>query len=181
MMRCGLTAIMLLALTMPAYSQVNAVAPVSRLALTSQAFDDNTIIPMMYTCKGTDISPTLLWQGVPEATKNFALIMDDPDTAKGLFTHWLVYNIPANDTRLTAQIRPAKSTDVVQQGLNDAGVAAYTGPCPPADSGLHHYHFTLYALNTELQLPMGVSKPDLQRAMDGHIIGQAVLTGLQEN
>ena len=69
------------------------------MTLTSPAFKQDGQIPSKYTCEGDDISPPLVWDGVPEGTKSLVLIIDDPDAPdpkapQRVWVHWVVYNIP---------------------------------------------------------------------------------------
>ncbi|OHB19612.1 MAG: kinase inhibitor, partial [Parcubacteria group bacterium RIFCSPHIGHO2_01_FULL_56_18] len=116
--------------------------------------------------------------GVPEGTKSLALIMDDPDVPKvlradGVFDHWVLFNIPA-DTR---EIPEGGSIGVA--GANSAGKNAYAGPCPPPqyEPSEHRYVFKLYALDSELPLQAGATKEEVEKAMEGHILGQTQLVG----
>lgn len=56
----------------------------------------------------------------------------------------------------------------------------YRGPAPPPRHGEHRYRFTLYALDAELGLGAGPLAATLRRAMEGHMIEDATLTGLYE-
>ena len=138
--------------------------------LRSSAFEDGGNIPSLYTCDGQDVSPPLEIGDVPEGTVALALVMDDPDAPGGTFDHWLVWNIPAG----TAEIAEGTEPEGVQ-GRTDFGRLGYGGPCPP--SGTHRYMFKLYALGQELDLPQGARKSDLEAAMQGHILAEALLSG----
>ena len=140
------------------------------MKLTSAAFIHNAPIPFEYTCDGSDISPSLSISDVPSNAKSLILIMDDPDAPVGTWDHWIVFNIPPS----TKQIAKGTEPNGVA-GKNSWGKTGYGGPCPP--SGTHRYFFKLYALDTELNLPEGTTKKDLERAMQGHIIAQAQLMG----
>lgn len=154
----------------------------STLTLTSSAFGDNASIPSRFTCDGDrSVSPALSIVGVPEDTKSLALIMDDPDVPKalhadGVFDHWVLFNIPA-DTHEIAEGGPPAGGGMA--GANGAGKNAYTGPCPPPqyEPSEHRYVFKLYALDSELALPAGAAKADVEKAMDGHIIAETRLVG----
>jgi hypothetical protein len=61
------------------------------------------------------------------------------------------------------------------QGKNDFGNIGYGGPCPPG--GTHRYEFKLYALDTDIKLPAGATKAQLVKAMEGHVLAEAKLTG----
>lgn len=138
--------------------------------VTSNSFKHDEMMPLKYSCQGDDISPALKISGVPEEAKTLAIIMHDPDAPMdGGFTHWVAWNIdPAADI--------AEGFNGGAQGLNTAGQSGYVGMCPP--SGTHHYHFMIYALDTELDLGSNTDKAALEKAMNGHIVAQDVLTGL---
>lgn len=144
---------------------------------------DEDWIPLQYTCGAADgASPEVRWKNAPQGTASFALIFHDTDAAPGGnsmdVTHWILWNIPASNMQLPAGVQPDTSPDGIQQGKNIRGVNGYQPPCPPAGARPHHYIFELYALDTKLDLPMGSSRPDLSKAMDGHIIGKASLVGI---
>lgn len=144
--------------------------------LKSTAFGDGESIPRKYTCDGADISPPLEWSSVPESTRSFALIADDPDAPGGTWVHWVLYHIPSSARSLIESIPPdAKLSDGSMHGKNGWGNLGYAGPCPP--SGTHRYFFKLYALDTMLNLGSGATKEQLVSAMKGHIIGQSELMG----
>lgn len=147
------------------------------LKLTSSEFKEGQLIPPKYTCDGIDISPPLSWNGAPDGVKTWALIVDDPDAPAKVWVHWVIYNIDSSITQLPEHI-PATGTlkNGAMQGLNDFRNYGYGGPCPP--SGTHHYRFTLYALDTRLNLKPGASKPQLLKAMEGHILSEIRLIGL---
>jgi Raf kinase inhibitor-like YbhB/YbcL family protein len=145
--------------------------------LKSPAFQPEGNIPSRFTCEGDDISPELAWSGAPAGTKTFALIVHDPDAPRsGGFTHWVSFNIPAGETHI-AENAPKRSQlpGGGIQGQNDGGRQGYMGPCPP--SGTHRYYFYLYALDTSLDLRESARKDDLEKAIRGHILGQAKLMG----
>lgn len=149
---------------------------VERLMLTSTAFKEGEMIPRKYSCDGADISPPLKWNSVPSQTKSLALIADDPDAPMGTWVHWVIFNIPPNLTELPEEVPTASSLpDGTLQGKNDFRNIGYGGPCPPG--GTHRYFFKLYALDAMLKLPAGSTKPNLLRAMQGHIVGEAQLMG----
>ncbi len=147
------------------------------MVLTSTAFQDGGRIPSRYTCDADGVSPPLAWSGVPRGTKSIALIIDDPDAPKGIFTHWVIFNIPATVNGFDENV-PASATlpNGATQGSNSGGKVGYTPPCPP--SGTHHYVFHLYALDTQLNLQAGATKQDLLTAITGHILAEAQITGL---
>ena len=138
------------------------------LSLTSPVFANGATIPTPYTCDGKNGNPPFVIGGVPEGTKAFALVMDDPDipaaikVSRGIekFNHWALYNIPA-DTR---QIEP--NTAVGLLGLNSQSERNYIGPCPPPDMEpfTHRYIFRLYALGEELTFEEPPTLDELETA-----------------
>ncbi len=147
------------------------------MRLISPAFKHGDIIPRKYTCDGDDISPPLRWDKVPDKTKSFALICDDPDAPMGTWVHWVYYNIPKNIRNLPEGIVSNENPYIGgTQGLNDFKRIGYGGPCPPG--GKHRYFFRLYALDDVLDLPAGLTKAQLLKRIETHIIETAVLMGI---
>ena len=145
-------------------------------ALTSTAFRDGERVPDRYTCTGEDISPPLAWTQAPAGTKSFALIADDPDAPVGTWVHWVLFNLPADTTRLSENIPDRENVENGgRQGINDFRKYGYGGPCPP--KGVHRYFFKIYALDAKLSLKAGASKKDLLKAMEGHIFAEGELMG----
>jgi len=149
------------------------------MKITSTAFHDGEKIAALYTCEGQNISPPLAWSGVPQGTQSLALIMDDPDAPSGIFTHWVVFNIPAESLNLPAAATSANLPGGTIQGRNSYGTRAYGGPCPPPGSP-HHYRFTLYALDQPVALAAGATRGQLLSATRSHILAQARLVGLYQ-
>jgi Raf kinase inhibitor-like YbhB/YbcL family protein len=143
------------------------------MTVTSTAFKEGEMIPKKYTCDDRDVSPQLAWANVPAGSKSIALICDDPDAPVGTWVHWVVFNIPATATGLAEGVTSLPAGTL--QGLNDFRKLDYGGPCPPG--GTHRYFFKVYALDTVLTLKERVSKGDLLKAMEGHILGQGQLMG----
>lgn len=141
--------------------------------LTSPDFTNGTMIPTQFTCDGEDKSPELRWIQPPEGTLSFALIVDDPDAPDGTFTHWLLFDIPAE-----AKLIPAGPPKMGIAGRNDFQHLGYGGPCPPAHHGVHRYYFKLYALDVEtLNLEAGAKREEIEQSMEGHILSTAELMG----
>ncbi len=149
------------------------------MRLFSPAFGNGEFIPVRYTCDGEDISPPLLFFDVPEGTKSFALLVDDPDAPGGVFTHWIVYDIPYEFEGLPEDVPPVPELEYgIKQGVNSFGRIGYGGPCPPPGSP-HRYFFVLFALDIPATgLPAGVSKSEFLKAIDGHVVSQDELVGL---
>jgi Raf kinase inhibitor-like YbhB/YbcL family protein len=146
------------------------------MRIESSAFSEGGRIPRRHTCDGKDVSPPLSWSGTPEGAKSLALICDDPDAPGKTWVHWVVFNIPPAARQLPEGIAPG---EIIPgggtQGKNDFRKLGYGGPCPPG--GTHRYQFKLYALDAELALPAGATKAELEDAIEGHVLGQATLTG----
>jgi Raf kinase inhibitor-like YbhB/YbcL family protein len=142
--------------------------------LMSSAFESGKEIPGRQSCEGDDVSPSLSWSGAPEGARSLALIVDDPDAPGGTFTHWLAWAIePATGGLGEGEIVP-------MEGRNDFGTIGYRGPCPPPGHGPHRYFFHLYALDADVDLERGAGKRDLERALEGHVLGAAELIGRYE-
>jgi Raf kinase inhibitor-like YbhB/YbcL family protein len=143
-------------------------------------------IPKDYSADGKNVSPPLTWRNVPAGTKQLALICDDPDAPTPVpFVHWVVYKIPPTATGLPEGLpiepgaaMPAGLEGAVQ-GLSGFRRPIYRGPAPPPGK-VHHYHFTVYALDTALDLAPGLNKQQLLEAMQGHVIGQGELVATYE-
>ena len=146
------------------------------MRLESDAFEPSGMIPSEHTCDGMDVSPPLAWSDPPGNTASFALVFDDPDAPSGSWVHWIVWNIPAAEHRLTQEVeKSAEVSGGIRQGTNDFRRVGYGGPCPP--SGTHRYFFRLFALDTVLAFPASATRKDLERAMRGHVLAQAELMG----
>jgi Raf kinase inhibitor-like YbhB/YbcL family protein len=150
------------------------------LALTSPVFALNGEIPARFSCDGEDISPALEWSGLPEGTKSVALIVDDPDapdpaTPRMIWVHWVLYNIPPGAAGLAEGVKMQDLPAGTKEGLNDWKRTGYGGPCPPI--GRHRYFHKLYALDLVLPDLGNPTKTELEKAMEGHILGQAELIG----
>jgi len=145
--------------------------------LMSTAFEDGRPIPAQYTGDAADESPYLRWSDVPAGTKSFALICDDPDAPGGTWVHWVLYGLPGSARLIPEKFPTAESlAGGVKQGVNDFGRIGYGGPLPPPGKP-HRYFFKLYALDAELALKPRASKPELLRAMEGHILAEAQIMG----
>ena len=142
-----------------------------KLEVESQAFRQGNTIPQKYTCDDDNLSPPLRWTGVPAGTVSFTLIADDPDAPLGTWVHWLIYDIPAGESAL-----PEAVQGLAVEGQNDFRHTGYGGPCPPAGKP-HRYYFRLYAMDIKLDLPAGVSRDELEKAMQGHVLAEGELMG----
>jgi len=164
----------------PATSQPATGATAMKLTLRSPAFENGKPIPKKHTGEGEDTSPELIWSEVPAGTVELALLVDDPDAPVGDWVHWVIYKIPPTAKGLKAAVpRDARLKEPAGalQGKNSWGTIGYRGPMPPPGHGTHHYHFKLYALNAAPDLPPGLTKAELLKRIQPHIIGQGELIG----
>jgi Raf kinase inhibitor-like YbhB/YbcL family protein len=151
------------------------------LRLISPAFAHDEVLPLRHTADGEDVSPPLAWSGVPEGTKELALVADDPDADAGVFTHWVVYGLSPDTTHLPEAVPTDAIVDEpvsLVQGLNEFDEVGYRGPEVDEDRGPHRLFFRLFALDEELDLPAGVTRGELRRAAKDHIIGSTELVGI---
>jgi Raf kinase inhibitor-like YbhB/YbcL family protein len=141
----------------------------SSISVTTPAFQAGGDIPAKFTCNGANANPELKINGVPNEAKSLVLIVDDPDAPRGLFTHWIVWNIDPKTTDIGENSAPAGGV----QGTNDFGKRNYGGPCPP--SGTHRYFFKIFALDAKVDLKPSARRAELDGAMRGHILAQGEL------
>ncbi len=143
----------------------------------SSDFSEGETIPERHTCAGADVSPELFAYNPPAGTQSLALIMDDPD-AGGVFTHWLLVDIPPNQSELPEGYQVG---DYGVSGRNDFGRTGYDGPCPPSN-GPHRYFFKVFALDVaSLGLAEGASRQAIEQAMAGSVIDEVQLIGIYES
>jgi Raf kinase inhibitor-like YbhB/YbcL family protein len=142
-----------------------------RFILKSPAFPGGGKIPTKYTRRGADISPPLVWENPPSGTKCYVLTVNDPDSPWGKFIHWIIFNIPGNQTSLPEGIpKQRKLANGIKQGVNDWLTYGYGGPDPPDE--VHRYVFTLTALDVErIRWPR-------TRTIEKHALGETTLIGL---
>lgn len=141
-----------------------------KLNISSANFENEALIPSKYTCDGEDINPELKISGIPKEAQSLVLIMDDPDAPSGTWDHWIKFNMPVT----AKEIKEGSFLEGIS-GKGTGGSLEYTGPCPP--EGEHHYRFKIYALDKELTLAEGSSKKEIEEAMEGHILDEALLIG----
>ena len=142
------------------------------IKVTSPDFLAGEKIPVKYTCDGENTNPRILIDGTSDNAVSLVLIMDDPDASRGVFVHWLVWNIDPG----VKEIGENGVREKFLQGVNGAGNSQYIGPCPP--SGTHRYFFKVYALDKRIDLVAGANKEDLEKSMQGHIIAFGELIGV---
>ncbi len=146
-----------------------------KIILKSSVLKENEIIQEKYSCDGEDVSPHLQWESIPCGTKSFCIIMDDPDAPSGVFTHWIIFNIPSNYMSLPENFpKLPELENGIKQGKNDFNKIGYNGPCPPKNL-THHYRFKIYALDIILNLNSGIKINELMKAIENHILGKGEL------
>jgi Raf kinase inhibitor-like YbhB/YbcL family protein len=152
------------------------------LTVTSEDFSDGAELPDWATadalrgqCTGNNISPQLSWESTAEGTQAYALTMLDKDA--GDFAHWMLANLPTDTTSVAHGASDALDGLGGKSSLSGAYDGTYFGPCPPGPD--HHYVFTVYALDSPLDLEPGFTLSDLRHAMEGHVLAQGSLTGLR--
>ena len=134
-----------------------------------------------FGCSGKNLSPALQWTGVPKEAKSLVLTVYDPDAPTGSgFWHWVVYNLPASATGLPAGAgaTDAKLPDGAVTLKNDAGMNGYIGACPPPGDKPHRYIYTLYALDSSLDLPADATPGVLGFSLNGKVLASGQLTAL---
>ena len=153
------------------------------ITVTSSAFEHHGTVPLANTAYGDNQSIDISWANLPEGTVELALICDDPivDMPQP-FVHWVVYNIPASAGGLPAGMSADPSPMIdglpgVTNGVSGVRRPGYFGPRPPVDGKLHAYHFRVYALDADLDLPEGLNKEQLLEAMEGHVLATGMLMG----
>ena len=144
--------------------------------ITSNSFKDGEMIPDKYTCEGDNISPNLKWDNLPEGTKSLSLIMEDVDSIIGIWVHWILFNIPADQKELQEDIpRDKVLANGSMQGVTNFESTGYGGPCPRI--GTHRYYFRFFALDSVLDIEPGATKEQLLKEMEGHVIATSELMG----
>jgi Raf kinase inhibitor-like YbhB/YbcL family protein len=152
-------------------------------SISSPSFRHEQSIPQKHTCEGEDVSPALHFADPPERAASLALVIADPDAPdpkapKRTFSHWIVYDLPADTASLEEGVSPKELPHGTLQGKNDFGSVGYRGPCPPI--GRHRYFFKLYALDRRLGNLGSPTREDLEAKMKGHVIAEAQLMGTYE-
>lgn len=147
------------------------------MELKTNAFSEGGLIPLKHTGLSSDVSPELAWSDAPEGVKSFVLIMDDPDAPMGTWVHWVVYDIPSSSSGLEEGVpKQAVLGDGTKQGVTSFREVGYGGPNPPPGKP-HRYIFTLYALDAVLNMEPGADKSKVLKAIKGHVLDEATLTG----
>lgn len=156
----------------------------SNFTLTSESIKNNQTLSNEqvlngFGCSGGNVSPDLKWQGAPEGTKSFALLVHDPDAPrpKGWW-HWLVINIPADKTGFKKGEKP---TSPALETVTDFNTLGYGGACPPVGHGVHHYNFTIHALDVEsLDVTVDTDPNTVEKIVKEHSLASSTITALYQ-
>ena len=135
------------------------------------SFENNGKIPVKFTCDGENVNPEILIEDVPKGTKSLVLMVDDPDSPGGNWSHWLIWNIHPDVKVIKENSTPAGSVT----GLNDFGEREYGGPCP--SKGEHRYFFKIFALNKILDLSDDHRREEAIKAMNGAVLDKSEFVG----
>ena len=145
------------------------------MKLSSPEFEDGEEIPEKIGYMEENTNPELRIGNVPDEASSLVLIMDDPDAVEAagkIWDHWIMYDIDPSVNEINSGDSPGT------EGRTDFRETGYNGPNPP--DGEHMYVFTVYALDSELGLPQGASKEEVEDSMEGHIIEKSELKGRYE-
>jgi Raf kinase inhibitor-like YbhB/YbcL family protein len=145
------------------------------LTVSSPSFAQGETIPVEFTCDGENASPPIEWSEGPENTEEFVLIVDDPDAPQGISTHWILINIPPETTSISSDLVPEGSVEV----KTSSGEAGYRGPCPP-EGEEHEYRFTVYAVDTVLDVSDDAGRNEVLAALEDHIAAGGQLSGFYQ-
>ncbi|MGM0399076.1 MAG: YbhB/YbcL family Raf kinase inhibitor-like protein [Halobacteriota archaeon] len=149
-------------------------------SISSPAFDEGGPIPDRHTCSGADVSPRLVFEGIPLAAETLAIVVDDPDAPGGTFTHWMLWNVGADRTEIPEAVEPTEivgALDDATQGKNGFGSIGFRGPCPPEDDDPHTYRFRAYALDSRLDVEAEADREAVEPVLDDATLATDVLTG----
>ncbi len=142
------------------------------IKITSPDFNNNEGLDQKFTCDGENMRPALVFSDVPSEAKSLVVVVDDPDAPDGVYTHWIIANIPPDISVLSGDSLPESASE----GLNSNHKVGWIAPCPPYQ--VHNYHFIVYALNTlSIKFTKYDNKQELYNLIDGHVIESAEMIG----
>lgn len=152
------------------------VEHIATLNVSSPAFAPGHELPRSATADGEETPPPLRWDDVPEGTRSFVIVCEDPDAPfPDPFVHWIVFDIPPTERAIDLVSGP-----LGHEGTNSKLGTGFTGAAPPPGHGMHHYHFQVFALDCELGLAKGAGRTELFEAMDGHVLACGDVVGAYE-
>ncbi len=175
----GIIGVLVLAAILIKTLNTDRFSMTENLKVESDAFENGGKIPIKHTGKGADVSPALMLDGVSSDAVSMVVIMDDLDFPLGTYNHWVMWNIPSSFSVIPEAVpkEPIVSSlgNAIQGKSNYGGKHYYRGPLPPF--GSHTYVFKVFVLDTMLELDSDAGKPQVMKAMDGHILQYGTLTG----
>jgi len=149
------------------------VEPRGELQLTCDAFANGEPIPIRYTGDGSSAEPPLRFRGAPREARSLVLLVEDPDAPTPRpFVHWVVYAMPPS----AASVDAARAAGA-REGRTSLLKLGWVGCAPPKGDSAHRYFFQLFALNRANDLPGGIGRSALLRALSGHVLSCATLIG----
>ena len=160
----------------------SALDKVDVFTVVSTKFKNNDILPNEqvykgFGCNGGNVAPDLSWANAPANTKSFAIICHDPDAPReNGWYHWLVVNIPSDVNSYKNKL-PSGAIET----LTDFNSQGYGGACPPVGHGMHHYNFTVYALDVEkIDVDKNAKPKEVEKKVLAHSIAKSTITALYE-
>ena len=150
------------------------------VTVQSRAFKDGGWIPDRYSATGANVSPPLSWGAAPEGTRQWFIMCEDPDApGREPFVHWVV-TVPPEVEGLPEGASLAGLPEGARQGRNSLGTVGYFGPRPPRGHGPHHYHFEVFAVDTEVALNAKSTREGIIHSLEGHTLAYGQLVGIFE-
>lgn len=159
-------------------------AEAAPMSVHSQTFEDGGNIPTLMAGPGAEcgngetLTPHVSWSNLPQGTQSIAVLLFDPDAAKGQgVSHWVAYNIPATRAQLD-QGTGSRTNNDLTVGPNTSGAETYRGLCPPAGDAAHHYVLTVIASDQPAgSLRTGLDRAALLAYLKGHGLGAQSVVG----
>lgn len=145
----------------------------TRITVTSPSFEDGGTIPARHSKLQGNVSPELMWSGVPDDAAELLLLVEDPDAPSGTWLHWLVTGIDPSAGHVAEAAAPTGGS----AWRNDFDENGYGGPQPPEGDKAHRYFFRLYALSGPVELPEQPSADDARSAAEKLALAEGVLLG----
>ncbi len=147
------------------------------MILESATFTGGSRMPDVHLKEKQNQNPSMTWREAPEGTCQFILMCENPQGDNGIFTHWLVYNIPAETTGLPSNMDRTETVQLhaeITHGLNDLGTYGWEGPLP-SGTEMNYFVFRLFALSECLDLRPALIKSEVLEAIEGKILETAEL------
>lgn len=148
------------------------------LRISSPAFREGDWIPEKYTARGDNLSPAFELHGISPKAQSIAIILEDAShPIFPNYAHWLIWNISVQ-SNISEAISPGATVKTLGNAVQGKayGRNKYKGPKPPLKA-IHNYVFTIYTLDSKIELASSGNKAQLLQAMDGHILQKSTLTG----